>query len=76
MKICSEADYLQAHLTIIQEKSRATHATLPIFLRRATSQLKKWILSDARLLFRRFITRSRGTRKSSLAPLRKCKGKL
>lgn len=76
MKICTEADYLQAHLTIIQGKSRATYPTLQIDLQRLASRLRKWIVSNARLHSRHFVELSRRTRKSSLAPLRKCKGKL
>ena len=76
MKICTEADYLQAHLTIIQGKSRGTYPTLQIVLQRVASRLKKWILSNARLYSRHFIKLSPRTRKSSLAPLKKCKGKL
>lgn len=76
MKICTEADYLQAHLTIIQGKSRATSPPLQIVLQRVAARVREWILSNARLHSRHFIKLSCRTRKSSLAPLRKCKGKL
>lgn len=76
MKICTEADYLQAHLSIIQRKSRVAYPILQIVLPQVVSRLKKWILSTARLDSRRLIKLSSRTGKSSLAPSRECKGTL
>ena len=41
--ICNEADYLQAHLTIIVGKPRPGSQVLHDFKRRVTSRWKKWI---------------------------------
>ncbi|HUL34943.1 MAG TPA: hypothetical protein VL128_13750 [Candidatus Eisenbacteria bacterium] len=43
MKICSEADYLQAHLTIIEGKSLARGTAIQNALNRLASRLKKRI---------------------------------
>jgi hypothetical protein len=48
MKICTEADYLQAHLTIVQRRTRPTYPTLQIVLQRAASRLKKRVLGYTR----------------------------
>src|SRR5260370_7539934 len=45
LKICTETDYLQAHLTVIEGKSRARNPTLHNLKQRVTSVLKKWILA-------------------------------
>ncbi len=45
LKICTEADYLQAHLTVIGGKSRGRNLTLHNVKQRVTSVLKKWILA-------------------------------
>jgi hypothetical protein len=45
-KICTEADYLQAHLTFIGGESRGRNPTLHNVKQRATSVLKKWILGQ------------------------------
>ena len=44
MKICTEADYLQAHLTVIAGESRGHQSTLYIVKQWVTSVLEKWIL--------------------------------
>ena len=43
-KICTEADYLRAHLTAIARESRSTNQTVHYFKRRITSVLKRWIV--------------------------------
>jgi hypothetical protein len=43
LKIATEADYLQAHLTAIPEESRGGNQTVHYIKRRVTSVLKKWI---------------------------------
>jgi hypothetical protein len=43
LKICTEADYLQAHLTLIEGVSRGRYPTLQKAHQRVTSVLKKWI---------------------------------
>jgi hypothetical protein len=43
--ICTEADYLQAHLTVIEGKSRGSSLTLHHAKQRVTSVLRKWILA-------------------------------
>ena len=43
--ICTEVDYLQAHLTVIEGKSRGSSLTLHNAKQRVTSVLKKWILA-------------------------------
>lgn len=43
LKICSEADYLQAHLTIIAERSDLRNPRSRNAKHRITSILKKWI---------------------------------
>ena len=45
LRICTEADYLKAHLTIIEGKSRGRNLNLYDLKQRATSVLKKWILA-------------------------------
>jgi len=45
MKICTEADYLQAHLTVIQGESRGRNPTLHNFKQRVRSVLKRWNLA-------------------------------
>lgn len=44
VKICTEADYLLAHLTAIAPESRITNQTVHHFKTRITSVLKKWIV--------------------------------
>ena len=48
MKICTEADYFQAHLTVIEGKSRGTNPTLHTVKQRVISLLEKWIFGNAR----------------------------
>jgi hypothetical protein len=43
MKICTEADYLQAHLTVIVRAPRHWNPALHKLKQRITSILKKWI---------------------------------
>jgi hypothetical protein len=43
LKICNEADYLQAHLTFIVSKPRPGNPVLHDLKQRVTSMLKKWI---------------------------------
>jgi hypothetical protein len=43
LKICTEADYLQAHLTIIVGESRYWNPAFHNLKQRVTSILKKWI---------------------------------
>ena len=43
MKICTEADYLQAHLTVIEGESRRRDPAFYYFKQWVTSILKKWI---------------------------------
>ena len=43
LKICSEADYLQAHLTFIVSKPRPVNPVFHDFKERVASLLKKWI---------------------------------
>ena len=43
--ICNEADYLQAHLTVIEGKSRGRNLTSHNLKEQVTSVLKKWILA-------------------------------
>ena len=43
LKICTEADYLQAHLTVIETRGKSP--TLHNVNQRVTSLLKKWILA-------------------------------
>jgi len=45
MKICTEADYLQAHLTVIQGRAPAPDLALQIALQRVATRLKKWLLN-------------------------------
>ena len=45
LRIRTEADYLQAHLTVIEEESRGRNLTLRNVKQRVTSVLKKWILA-------------------------------
>jgi hypothetical protein len=45
LRIYTEADYLQAHLTVIEGESRGRNAALHNVKQRATSVLKKWILA-------------------------------
>jgi hypothetical protein len=44
LKICNEADYLQAHLTFIVSKPRPVNPVFNEFKERVASLLKKWIL--------------------------------
>jgi hypothetical protein len=44
LKICTEADYLQAHLTVIEGESRDKNLSLHNVKQRVKSVLKKWIL--------------------------------
>jgi hypothetical protein len=48
MKICTEADYLQAHLTVIVGGLHERHTALHNFKQRLASILKKWILATER----------------------------
>lgn len=48
MKICTESDYLHAHISIIQSESHASHAPLRIVTNKVLSQLKEWILRNAK----------------------------
>ncbi|HEV2732403.1 MAG TPA: hypothetical protein VGV15_20420 [Terriglobales bacterium] len=48
MKICTEADYLHAHLTVIERTSRITNPTLLTVKQQAMSMLGKWIFGKAR----------------------------
>jgi len=43
LKICTEADYLQAHLTVIVGESRHWNPAFHNLKQRVTSILKKWI---------------------------------
>ena len=43
LKICTEADYLQAHLTAIVGESRGRNPAFQNVKQRVTSILKKWI---------------------------------
>jgi hypothetical protein len=45
LKICTEADYLQAHLTVIQGESSGRKLTLHNVNQRATSILMKLLLA-------------------------------
>ncbi len=45
LMICNEADYLQAHLTVIEGKSRGRNLTSHNLKQQVTSVLKKWILA-------------------------------
>jgi hypothetical protein len=45
LKICTEADYLQAHLTVIEGESRRRDPAFHNVKQRVTSILKKWILA-------------------------------
>ena len=44
-KICTESDYLQAHLTVIERESRRRAPAFHNVKQRVTSLLKKWILA-------------------------------
>lgn len=44
LRICTEADYLQAHLTVIEAESRNRGPAWRILEQRVASVLKKWIL--------------------------------
>ena len=48
MRICTEADYLQAHLTVIEGESRGMNPIVRTVKQRAFSMLEKWIFSNAR----------------------------
>jgi hypothetical protein len=41
--ICNEADYLQAHLTVIVSEPRRGNVVFHDFKQRVTSLLKKWV---------------------------------
>lgn len=43
LRICTEADYLQAHLTVIVGESRRRNPAFHNLKQRVTSILKKWI---------------------------------
>jgi septum formation topological specificity factor MinE len=43
MIICNEADYLQAHLTVILAESRRRNPALDNLKQRVASVLKKWV---------------------------------
>ena len=45
LRICTEADYLQAHLTVIEGESRRRNPALHNVKQWVTSILKKWILA-------------------------------
>jgi hypothetical protein len=45
-KICTEADYLQAHITVLGQGPRADAPVLDRVRERVTSVMKKWILRD------------------------------
>ena len=45
LRICTEADYLQAHLTVIEGESRGRNLTLHNVRQCVASVLKKWILA-------------------------------
>jgi hypothetical protein len=42
-RICTEADYLRAHLTVIEGESHGKAPALHDLKRRVTSILKRWI---------------------------------
>ena len=44
LKICNEADYLQAHVTLIVSKPRPVNPVFHDFKERVASLLKKWIM--------------------------------
>jgi hypothetical protein len=44
LKICTETDYLQAHLTLIEGEFRTRNRSLRKLRQRVTSVLKKWLL--------------------------------
>jgi len=44
LKICNEADYLQAHLTFIVSKPGPVNPVFHDFKERVASLLKKWIM--------------------------------
>ena len=44
LKICNEADYLQAHLTFIVSKPRPVNPVFHDFKERVAWLLKKWIM--------------------------------
>jgi hypothetical protein len=46
LKICTEEDYLQAHVTVIEREFRGRNRTLHNVRQRVTSVLKEWILAD------------------------------
>jgi len=48
-EICTEADYLQAHLTVIVAESRHRNPALDNLKQKVTSILKKWIAAVKRL---------------------------
>ncbi|MDP9146650.1 MAG: hypothetical protein M3N22_03260 [Acidobacteriota bacterium] len=45
LKICTDADYLQAHLTLIDGEPRVRKTTWQDMKERVTSVLKRWILA-------------------------------
>jgi hypothetical protein len=51
MEIRTEADYLQAHLTVIEGESRARHPTLHNVKQGVTSILKQSILAANAVVF-------------------------
>ncbi|HXL23440.1 MAG TPA: hypothetical protein VOA78_13290 [Candidatus Dormibacteraeota bacterium] len=46
-KICTDADYLQAHLTVIVGESRRRNPALHNIKQRVTSLLKKWLAAPS-----------------------------
>jgi hypothetical protein len=71
MKICTESDYLQAHITIIPGRSRAMYPALQIALHRIVTRLKAQLFRNARQDVPHSIDLSHGTRWSAQAPMRK-----
>ena len=50
-KICTDADYLQAHLTVIEGKTRGRNATIHGVKQRVASILKHLILAANGFVF-------------------------
>jgi hypothetical protein len=49
LQICTEADYLRAHITIIAEESRPRNGFLRSLKHLVTSILKRWIAAPTRI---------------------------
>jgi hypothetical protein len=49
LRICTEADYLRAHITIIGEESRPRNAFFRSLKHLLTSILKKWTAAPTRI---------------------------